>query len=266
MAIMIPQSWSDCGMDWNNPDPGNIFYALALKEAICERAAVTGINLPTGRFIHLPDLLRLRTFDFIKWVRTSINTLAPYFMDVEYDRYFEKDAPIQETDFPKMYKASEFQEKIQYSFLALPYKSINSDYVNFFKGAKQALDMMRYTKVQRMHGHIIKKDGTNHDPPSVSEAINEAIKNANGNSTDEFISADTFSGRVGSGTTHYNNNPGYCGYVWNYTVEIDHIFPFPDDRKPDILCFGLAYKCTDNVSYSNETQYNDFWCSPFRIY
>ena len=46
MAIMIPQSWSDCGMDWNNPDPGNIFYALALKEAICERAAITGINLP----------------------------------------------------------------------------------------------------------------------------------------------------------------------------------------------------------------------------
>lgn len=116
MAIMIPQSWSDCGMDWNNPDPGNIFYALALKEAICERAAVTGINLPTGRFIHLPDLLRLRTFDFIKWVRTSINTLAPYFMDVEYDRYFEKDAPIQETDFPKMYKASEFQEKIHNNF------------------------------------------------------------------------------------------------------------------------------------------------------
>lgn len=101
MAITIPQSWSDCGMDWNNPDPGNIFYALALKEAICERAAVTGINLPTGRFIHLPDLLRLRTFDFIKWVRTSINTLAPYFMDVEYDRYFEKDAPIQSL-FPSL--------------------------------------------------------------------------------------------------------------------------------------------------------------------
>lgn len=47
MAITIPQSWSDCGMDWNNPDTGNISYALALKEAICERAAVIGINLPT---------------------------------------------------------------------------------------------------------------------------------------------------------------------------------------------------------------------------
>ena len=47
MAIKIPKSWSDCCMDWSNPDPGNISYALALKEAICERAAVTGINLPT---------------------------------------------------------------------------------------------------------------------------------------------------------------------------------------------------------------------------
>ena len=46
MAIKIPKSWSDYGMDWNNPDPGNISYALALKEAICERAAITGINLP----------------------------------------------------------------------------------------------------------------------------------------------------------------------------------------------------------------------------
>lgn len=47
MAITIPQSWNDCGMDWNNPDPGNMFYTLALKEAICERAAVIEINLPT---------------------------------------------------------------------------------------------------------------------------------------------------------------------------------------------------------------------------
>ena len=46
MAIKIPKSWSDYGMDWSNPDPGNISYALALKEAICERAAVIGINLP----------------------------------------------------------------------------------------------------------------------------------------------------------------------------------------------------------------------------
>ena len=186
-------------------------------------------------------------------------------MDVEYDRYLEKDAPTQATDFPKMHKSSEFQEKIQYSFLALPYKSINSDYVNFFKGAKQALDMMHYTKITKMHGHIITKSGSEHDPPSVAETINKSIDIANEQYTTkrEFTSADTFSGRVGSGTTHYNRNPGYCGYVWNYTVEVDHIFPFPDDRKPDILCFGLAYKCTDNVSYSNETQYNDFWCSPF---
>ena len=47
MAMTIPQSWSDCGMDWNNPNPGDSSYALALKEAICERAAVIGINLPT---------------------------------------------------------------------------------------------------------------------------------------------------------------------------------------------------------------------------
>ena len=189
-------------------------------------------------------------------------------MDVEYDRYFEKDAPTQAAYFPKMYKSSEFQEKIQYSFLAVPHKSINSDYVEFFKGAKQALDMMRYIKIQKMHGHTITKANNEHDPPSVSEAINKAIERANENSTTkyEFTSVDTFSGRIGSGTTHYNKNPGYCGYVWNYAVEIDHIFPFPDDRKPDILCFGLAYKCTDNVSYSSETQYNDFWCSPFRIY
>ena len=96
-------------------------------------------------------------------------------MDIEYDRYLEKDAPTQATDFPKMHKSSEFQEKIKYSFLALPYKSINSDYVNFFKGAKQALDMMRYTKITKMHGHIITKSGSEHDPPSVAETINKSI-------------------------------------------------------------------------------------------
>ena len=43
MEISLPTSWTDQGMDWNNPDPSDIKYSLALREAIFERINVLNV-------------------------------------------------------------------------------------------------------------------------------------------------------------------------------------------------------------------------------
>ena len=34
-----PESWEDKGMNWNTPDPANVDYVMAIRQAIMERCA-----------------------------------------------------------------------------------------------------------------------------------------------------------------------------------------------------------------------------------
>ena len=60
-----PESWDDGGMDWSNPDPGRADYAMALRQAVLERAAAA--HVPVGRGV----------LDVSPWRTVSAKASAP---------------------------------------------------------------------------------------------------------------------------------------------------------------------------------------------
>ena len=43
-----PESWDDKGMNWNDPDPRNADYVMAIRRALMERYAVIHSSMPSG--------------------------------------------------------------------------------------------------------------------------------------------------------------------------------------------------------------------------
>lgn len=277
MALSLPTSWTDKNMNWDDPDPGDINYTLALREAIYERVSVVGVepfkNYLADKLIFVPDKERLRSYEFLKWVKDSIDLLAPKFVDVEYRKYLEPDAQIKWSDyFPKRLTSSELQVKIPESFLKIPYKGSNIEYKEFFKGAKKALDMMQYAPIRYFSGKWFSNKMTRFNEPTVESGIEHGIEyymqyEDRPNMVKNFYMPDTnvvMKGRCGSGAVNRRiDNPMYYTYVYSFFIEIERIFPFSDNRKPHIICYALTKKVEDFVPDSYFTQYNDFWCEQF---
>lgn len=280
MEIILPTSWNDQGMNWNNPDPSDIRYSLALREAIFERINVLNV-FPTPNvngldyFYHfLPDQHKTSMQKFVKWVYLMIDFLAQRYADVNYRGYLETNTPYRfnqsgfaAAPFPRTYNsASELQEKINEIFVCLPYNETSNKYIDFFKGAKKALDMMRYSKITRMHGHRVYDQQSVIEYNSVEEAVDRAIKLFQNNTPprQEFTDykQEYFSGECGTIVTNFHKT-SYWSIIKNFKVEIDEIFPFSGDRKPNIICYAIAVKTDSNNLSNTEFQYNDFWCEPF---
>ena len=89
-----PVSWDDKGMDWESPDPGNVDYYRAILEAVIERAILTSQN--PNEVLYSIIQCRPWSIAAINAIRESIYTLAPYFVNMEFDDYKED-----LSDFPK---------------------------------------------------------------------------------------------------------------------------------------------------------------------
>lgn len=286
MALTIPTSWNDLGMNWNNPDPSDIKYALALREAIYERISVLNVfptpNVDgTDDYYHfLPDKNKISMQKFAKWVYLMIDYLAQRYADMDYKGYLELDTPYRfyqssfsNVGFPRTYNsASELQKKIKEIFVCIPYNETSDKYVDFFKGAKKALDMMRYSKITRMRGNEEDDVKAWTQEASVKTAVDESIRMfleaAPKRKKKSFTtySQNLFTGLCGTFVTNYNKGT-YWAQIYNFKVEIEEIFPFSDDRKPDILCYAIALKNDIDAPsvIGAEIQYNDFWCEPFGL-
>ena len=59
MELKIPESWDDCGMNWDDPDPVNPYYYMAIVEACIERACLYGSSLAS-----VQDTYRSRIFKY----------------------------------------------------------------------------------------------------------------------------------------------------------------------------------------------------------
>lgn len=91
-----PVSWDDKGMDWESPDPGNVDYYRAIREALVERAILVARS---------PDNALLDITQFRPWsvaamnaIRDAVYRLAPNFVNMEFTDYKED-----LSDFPKMW-------------------------------------------------------------------------------------------------------------------------------------------------------------------
>ena len=78
-----PVSWDDKGMDWESPDPGNLDYYRAIWEAVIERASL--VRQSPNEALHSMMKYRPWSVAAMNAIRESIYTLAPYFVNMEFD-------------------------------------------------------------------------------------------------------------------------------------------------------------------------------------
>ncbi|MEG2075489.1 MAG: hypothetical protein RRY34_03210 [Victivallaceae bacterium] len=255
-----PVSWDDKGMDWSSPDPANIDYVMAIREAIVEKAIITGYAVPASLF-RLSPYAPLNT-DVLTAIRDVIYALAANFVDMAFKDYQPDGA-----DFPRMYDYGTLILPEDCRICELPPKGAPINvYCDFLTAAKNVLDNLTVILNTKGSGTTLSRDGANHDPPSVSETINESVKRAMGNEP----SKGTFSSFPQtiwnkSGTTHYTSTPGYCGYVSSRSLKIVMDTPPIPDAKCKIIIATFAGKVTGLVGYSAKTQYNDYDKGPLDV-
>ena len=155
---MAVESWTSEGMDWNNPDPSNINYTIALYKALCERYDVKYSKYVTR--LTPPKEKRRLSIDYLKDLRKFFYWL------VDYGRGFKDlDKP------PDYYHPSGIAVALPaidcFSLsginLELPPTGclLNDErLVNFYKNMKKAICKLRYTE---NHWHTSEWGGANDD-------------------------------------------------------------------------------------------------------
>lgn len=256
----LPTSWDDKNMDWSNPDPANIDYIMAIRQAIVERAILTGYTVPAALF-RLSPYVPLNT-DILTAFRDAIYALAANFVDLSFTNY-QTDG----SDFPKMHDYGTLILPDDCRICTLPPKGAMLEHFGaFLLAAKNVIDNLTVVKNTKLSGTTLSRDGSYHDPPSVAETISESIKKAMAND----IVKGTFTTFPQiiynkTGTTYYNDTPGYCGYAMSLALKIVMDAPPIPDAKCKIIIATFAGKVTGMVGYSNETQYNDYEKGPMDV-
>lgn len=148
---MAVESWTSEGMNWNNPDPSNINYTIALHKALCERYDVK-YNKYGGRLTP-PQLKRNITLDYLKTLRKFFYWLVDY----GFDQGFKASPWIDLDKPPDFYCPSGIGQQLPaidcFSLsgisLELPPSGclLNDErIVNFYKNMKKAICKLRYTE------------------------------------------------------------------------------------------------------------------------
>lgn len=255
-----PTSWDDKGMDWGKPDPANFDYVMAIREAIVEKALLTGYTIPATLF-RLSPCAPLNT-DVLTAIRDAIYALAANFVDITFKNY-KSDG----SDFPKMHDYGTLILPEDCRICTMPPKGSMIDaFGDFLIAAKNVLDNLTVIINTKGNGTTLSRDGNYHDPPSVSETINESISRAMTNDPVKgtfSLFPQTIHNKTG--TTHYNQGPGYCGYASSRALKIVMDSPPIPNAKCKIIIATFAGKVTSNVGYSSETQYNDYDKGPLEV-
>lgn len=148
---MAIDSWTSEGMDWNNPDPSNINYTIALYKAICER--FNAKYAKRGTIISPPQEKRSLSLDYLKELRKNFYWLVSYGFDQGF-----KDSPWIDLDKPPDYYhpggiGIQLPAIDSFSLSGInlelpPSGCLLSDerLVNFYKNMKKAICKLRYTE------------------------------------------------------------------------------------------------------------------------
>ena len=91
-----PRSWNDKGMDWSSPDPRKADYAMAIREALMERAAAA--HVPLSRDVVAISPWKTVSLKSVSAVVRAIRDLAPHFFNDRFSDYKDD-----WSDFPRMW-------------------------------------------------------------------------------------------------------------------------------------------------------------------
>lgn len=213
-----PVSWDDKGMDWESPDPGNLDYYRAIWEAVIERASL--VRQSPNEALHSMMKYRPWSVAAMNAIRESIYTLAPYFVNMEFDDYKED-----LSDFPKMWSFRELVNAEGCRICEHPgVGSRISEWGKWLKAIRNTLNKLTVINFTDVSGEDFSRYGAVHDPPfeeSISTVLDQTLRgDPNKGKFNSF--PQTFCSW--SGNTDYKMDPdgtkGYCGYAQSKSILI----------------------------------------------
>lgn len=256
MKTVLPNSWDDLEMDWDNPDPGCANYVLALREALIERATLVNQAVGSSVFAVMP--LRPWMYDAASTLRSLVYDLAPYFVNIEFNDY-KNDL----SDFPKMWTLQELITEDSNIAETPGRGSTFNEWKKWFKAMQKAINKLTCVKFSGITGTTLSRSGNTHDPP-FSESINTAMENAMKDepSRDEFRSfPQQFYAWSGNTDYRYDKDTGehgYCGYAQSRSLLIKKANKPHPTAECDLIFKYCVKKPTGAVSYSSELQHSIF--------
>ena len=214
-----PVSWDDKGMDWESPEPGNVDYYRAIREALVERAILVARSPDSALF----DITQFRPWSVaaMNAIRDAVYRLAPNFVNMEFTDYKED-----LSDFPKMWSYRELIDAEGCRICEHPGTgSCNAaGWAEWLKAVKNVINKLSAVNFCGVSGTYLSRSGSEHDPPfseSISTALREALEGEPDTGTFSSFPQEFYSW---SGNTDYKKNSdgekGYCGYAQSRSIVI----------------------------------------------
>lgn len=261
-----PQSWNDKGLDWENPDPRNIDYVIALREALIERAAASNAYFYPRELKSVSPckpITRNSVFELLD----LLDAVSQEYLFYEYDGY--KHIEDEEVEMWDLAKLSHYFEGRGIKNPA--YGSLALEGGEWLKAIKEMIDILKYCDVDEVKGVRYTRAGAVHDPPTIAEANQKAIATAFEYEPIEYYRNSSVPSIYSwCGNTHYktvdpndnredqsNNTDGYCGYVEARSFKVTGSRGYID-AKHNLLGVLNVRKVTGAVSYSSVLDVSTF--------
>lgn len=256
VEIPLPETWTDLNMDWSDPDPGNVNYALAMREALLERAILVGQQMSSNVFSIMPQ--RPLLVDAMTSLRAAVHGLAPHFVNLDFDDY--KDDL---SDFPKMWTLSDLITE-ERNIAEFPGRGATSEqWKAWFQAMRKAINKLTCIKFSGITGTTLSRSGTIHDPPfseSISTALSRALEGDPSRGSFRSFPQQFY---AWSGNTDYKYDKetgehGYCGYAQSHSIVIQKALKPHPTAECDLIFKYCVAKPQNPVGYSSELQRSIF--------
>lgn len=247
-----PDSWNAKGMDWDNPDPERADYVIAIRQAIMERAAAAHLSI--GYLFTAVSPYKGVSRKMVEELLAAIRTLAPYFVNMDYDEYAED-----LSDFPKMWTYADLIQEdgcelYEWAGSGEPCRGGGK----WLAAMKNALNKLTVIKCHRLKGMSVTRSGSKHDPPfgeSIGAAMDQAMDEAKQVLFDGNFPVDVYGW---SGNTHWccpekdveDSKNGYCGYAESRAYAVTRMENWLLGSEFDLVMAAKVERPTGPVSYS----------------
>ena len=248
----IPDSWDAKGMNWDNPVGDRADYAMAIREALMERAAVIhrGVSDDVMAISPHKPVSRKSLAACVRMIRT----ISPYFVNTGFGDYKED-----LSDFPRMWSYSDLtmeEDCNLYDWASR--RSPCKDGGGWLRAIRTAIDKLTVIKCPGLAGTAVTRSGSVHDPPfeeSISTALSNAKENEQTKAGPQTFPFDVY---AWSGNTHWcwptkddeDSKDGYCGYAESKAVSVKSLKSWLAGAEFDLILAASCSSPTGPVSYS----------------
>ena len=259
-----PRSWDDLGMDWNDPDPRDARYILALRNAFFERMAAPqeGYYTYSWNILHGLSPRKAVSAEALRRVIVELEYLCRFYYNLDPEVYKDDFS-----DFPRIMRFNDIvtQEDCEF-FMNASYGAILDHGGEWLRKIKNAICCLHVVQCYRAWGTTLTRSGSEHDPP-FDESIGKAFEYAFGDtqpSESEFKNTMPKSIYSWSGNNHWkcprpdfegdpeDNKDGYCGYAQCVAYRFRRLRRWLANSEVDLVMAAVIDSPTGPTGWSNE--------------